>query len=495
MIRVIMRQILEGLCFIHSKNIIHRNIKGDNIMMHSVPVSGKVILKIADFGEVKQISKSSQKQMTVSTRGTPPFMAPELYLGIGKEDTKVDMWSLGMLLYQMLTHTFPFNSMNEYEIGQISAAQALQHPFFTGKQALAEITQEQFQIAQVAIDSQSRGNQTISQFDTDPKYIFPLTEVQKIIGPIDPIVIMEKFKAQIIEQPYNEQQKQIQPPPAFNIPPPPNIFPQNQHSQIQLQECQGSFNHKTSNVIDILLNHIDESGNLDTSYYTPVLTIPNNKFFSSLNVTSVFPDVHFYVIIAHLDLKSNIILEQISAQPSLDHFALIMRHHPQNINILRSYFEEELKSYQDLEIQSAHDLIYIGFSPLQDGCCVVFLTSSTLTLETGIQQGLLLNNLIKLQITKSLIDSIQYAHQNNIIGFDIRTNTILITQDINKLSIALIGYVGQKDQLVKHPDNENIQWDSKQTAPELLVKKRKGSKISYPTTASDIYSLDPIKQM
>ncbi|KAA6389684.1 MAG: putative serine/threonine-protein kinase unc-51 [Streblomastix strix] len=128
MIRVIMRQILEGLCFIHSQNIIHRDIKGGNIMMHSVPRSGKVILKIADFGEVKQISKSSQNQMKVSVRGTPPYMAPELYFGIGKADTKVDMWSLGMLLYQMLTHTFPFNPTNEYEIGQFLGNEILNRP-------------------------------------------------------------------------------------------------------------------------------------------------------------------------------------------------------------------------------------------------------------------------------------------------------------------------------------------------------------------------------
>ncbi|KAA6375094.1 MAG: hypothetical protein EZS28_029379, partial [Streblomastix strix] len=247
--------------------------------------------------------------------------------------------------------------------------------------------------------------------------------------------------------------------------------------------------HKTFHVVEKLLNHIDESGNLDTSYFASVLTNPNIEFFSSQNITNVFPDIRFYVVIAHLDQDSNIILEPISSKSSPDNFTLIIRHHPQNINSLRSFFEEEFQCYQDLEIQSAHDLIYIGFGPLQDGCCVVFLTSSTLTLQTGIQQGLLLNNLSKLQIAKSLIDSIQYAHQNNIIGFDIRPNTILITQDINNLSIALIGYVGQKDQLSKHPDNENIQWDSKSTAPELLVKKRKASKIPCPTTASDIYSL------
>ncbi|KAA6373037.1 MAG: putative Spindle assembly checkpoint kinase [Streblomastix strix] len=128
MIRVIMRQILEGLCFIHSKNIIHRDIKGGNIMMHSVPGSGKVILKIADFGEVKQISQSSQNQMKVSGRGTPQYMAPELYLGIGIANVKADVWSLGMLLYQMLTHTFPFYPLSDKEIRQFLRKGVLNRP-------------------------------------------------------------------------------------------------------------------------------------------------------------------------------------------------------------------------------------------------------------------------------------------------------------------------------------------------------------------------------
>ncbi|KAA6358001.1 MAG: hypothetical protein EZS28_046472 [Streblomastix strix] len=86
--------------------------------MHSLPGSGKVILKIADFGEVKQIQNSSQNQMTVSARGTPAYIAPELQLGIGKANAKVDVWSIGMLLYQIVTHTFPFDPLSDKEVGQ-----------------------------------------------------------------------------------------------------------------------------------------------------------------------------------------------------------------------------------------------------------------------------------------------------------------------------------------------------------------------------------------
>ncbi|KAA6383371.1 MAG: putative calcium/calmodulin-dependent protein kinase I delta short [Streblomastix strix] len=168
MIRVIMIQILQGLSYIHSKGIIHRDIKGGNILMHCPTGSGKVILKIADFGTVKKNENNLQKSIYMSQRGTNAYMAPDLLLVnanyLPKADAKVGIWSLGMLLYQITTHTFPYNPHNEYEIQQfmrnrilvrppsitdnnlwnllqrmlefdrhnrIPAAEALTHPFFT----------------------------------------------------------------------------------------------------------------------------------------------------------------------------------------------------------------------------------------------------------------------------------------------------------------------------------------------------------------------------
>jgi hypothetical protein len=85
--------VLRGLCHIHEKLRIHRDIKSDNILLGS-----NGVVKIADFGFAAQLTKQKQKRKT--TLGTPYWMAPELIRG-KKYDSKVDIWSLGILIMEM----------------------------------------------------------------------------------------------------------------------------------------------------------------------------------------------------------------------------------------------------------------------------------------------------------------------------------------------------------------------------------------------------------
>lgn len=96
----VMKQTLEGLEYIHSKHIIHRDIKSDNLL-----IGGRGEVKIADFGYAAQLIKSARVRQTVC--GTPYWMAPELIQG--KDYTqKVDIWSLGVMMIECAENDPPY---------------------------------------------------------------------------------------------------------------------------------------------------------------------------------------------------------------------------------------------------------------------------------------------------------------------------------------------------------------------------------------------------
>lgn len=112
------RQILEPLCSVlteaHRAGIIHRDIKPDNIFLHSTP-TGEMI-KVVDFGIAKLVSGSetgeSNLTRTGAIIGTPTYMAPERLSG-KHCDGKADVYSVGVLLYEMLCGRLPFQMTEE----------------------------------------------------------------------------------------------------------------------------------------------------------------------------------------------------------------------------------------------------------------------------------------------------------------------------------------------------------------------------------------------
>uniref|UniRef100_A0A0C9QM28 mitogen-activated protein kinase kinase kinase n=1 Tax=Wollemia nobilis TaxID=56998 RepID=A0A0C9QM28_9CONI len=104
-IRIYTRQILSGLAYLHSKNTVHRDIKGANLL---VDTSGRV--KLADFGMAKHISGPSCPS---SFKGSPYWMAPEIMTQSSPgHDLAVDIWSLGCTIIEMATGNPPWS---EYE--------------------------------------------------------------------------------------------------------------------------------------------------------------------------------------------------------------------------------------------------------------------------------------------------------------------------------------------------------------------------------------------
>jgi glycogen synthase kinase 3 beta len=93
MVKVMMWQLLRGLAFIHSKNIMHRDIKPQNLL---VTASG--LLVIADFGSAKQIDQTSTSYIC-----SRHYRAPELIFGSKSYTQAIDIWSAGCVLFEMLT--------------------------------------------------------------------------------------------------------------------------------------------------------------------------------------------------------------------------------------------------------------------------------------------------------------------------------------------------------------------------------------------------------
>nr|BAB82378.1 myosin light chain kinase [Physarum polycephalum] len=151
------RDLLLVVKYLHEQGIVHRDLKPENIMLSDQ--SEEAVLKLIDFGA----SKFAQHDKAINgVRGTPPYMAPEIfaYQSYGKP---VDMWSLGVILYVILSGMFPYDPEERRfdcpfispEFDEISESaqdillklmeinpekrytvdQALEHPWVTGEKA------------------------------------------------------------------------------------------------------------------------------------------------------------------------------------------------------------------------------------------------------------------------------------------------------------------------------------------------------------------------
>lgn len=115
------RQVLIGLSYLHSKGIIHRDIKGANIL-----IDNNGIVKISDFGISKKIDgealkaalesgeESSEASKRVSLQGSAYWMAPEIVKQAANTD-RSDIWSFGCLVIEMLTAKHPFPAFTQMQ--------------------------------------------------------------------------------------------------------------------------------------------------------------------------------------------------------------------------------------------------------------------------------------------------------------------------------------------------------------------------------------------
>ncbi|MCZ6601702.1 MAG: protein kinase, partial [Planctomycetota bacterium] len=108
---IIAKKVAEALEYAHSQGIVHRDIKPANIILDQFGNP-----RITDFGIVKDLLADSKVTKTGEVMGTPAYMSPEQATGEGEIDGRADVYSLGAVLYELLTATPPFKGENSMEV-------------------------------------------------------------------------------------------------------------------------------------------------------------------------------------------------------------------------------------------------------------------------------------------------------------------------------------------------------------------------------------------
>jgi serine/threonine protein kinase len=122
-------QILKGVDHAHEASILHRDLRPANVL-----VSESGLLKVADFGTSRLLEKSHATTII----GSPPYMAPEQFKG--RAVLSSDIYSVGVMLYQMLTGTLPYFSPNPAQLEKLVAQGRLTPPKLRNNQIPREIS-------------------------------------------------------------------------------------------------------------------------------------------------------------------------------------------------------------------------------------------------------------------------------------------------------------------------------------------------------------------
>nr|AGE94927.1 nima-like ser/thr protein kinase [Encephalitozoon cuniculi] len=121
----VLAQAADGLRYLHSKQIIHRDVKPSNILMNRTLVQKEELLefKLCDFSLAKNLCG---KESVCGIVGTPSYMAPEVVSG-ERYSTSVDIWSLGISIYELLTLRRPFEGRTRDELFRMIVQGGLPH--------------------------------------------------------------------------------------------------------------------------------------------------------------------------------------------------------------------------------------------------------------------------------------------------------------------------------------------------------------------------------